>query len=165
MPKKTKSPTPISFEEQKQQWYDKLRKEGFKDIETSSGLLTKGFGKYFRQRAQTNLNEEYYSLARKFIWDYKFDSELERVIWEYHAEGVSYRDIVKILKKVFKTEFKTSLDFVLSQYSKGEIDAVETHKTIKRLKLRNSNLSMISSTIQGLDVKMKAMYVGKPQSV
>lgn len=38
-------------------------------------------------------------MATKFLNDYKFETNRERIIWEYHTEGISVRDIVKLLKK------------------------------------------------------------------
>lgn len=39
----------------------------------------------------------YYNMAHHFLTEYQFESELEKVMWEYHAEGLSIRNIVKVL--------------------------------------------------------------------
>jgi hypothetical protein len=86
-------------------WYAKLADSGFVDIEPH--------GKFFRGGSlawKFNLNdangvakdfkvkEEYYYLARQLLNENVFKNELHKVIWEYHSEGISTRDIAKILK-------------------------------------------------------------------
>jgi IS30 family transposase len=78
-------------------WYAKLKKEGFKDIEYADGSL-KGHAKK-RSFVQQQATQEYYYLCYHFLHEYKFDSELERIIWEYHTNGLSARDIAVTLKK------------------------------------------------------------------
>ena len=95
MPKKT------NFKRLQEKWYKKIEKAGFVDIE-------KGFGSYELVSAPNYQRDpiylqskmDYYRMATNFLHDYEFESKLEQTIWEYHAEGISIRDIVNTLKKV-----------------------------------------------------------------
>jgi len=49
---------------------------------------------------------EYYDLATRFLNEYPFESERDRAIWAYHAEGISYRNIAKILRKAKVAKLK-----------------------------------------------------------
>lgn len=90
-------------------WYDKLKKSGFTDIEHGDTIncgvprSAKWEDPIVRQSTQ-----DYYGMAYQFLHSHKFDSELEKVIWEYHAEGLSIRDIVKVLNKVLLRRRKTN---------------------------------------------------------
>lgn len=96
------------FNKLRKLWYKKLETSkseeypnGFKDIEANDFRLKEPPNKFTRDRAlwSWEAKESYYHMARKFLNDYKFDSNRERIIWEYHTEGISIRDIVKLLKK------------------------------------------------------------------
>ncbi len=94
-------------------WYKKLEtdsktnpEEGFVDIERhgryegmlkiySSEFYSKDYDKVVRDSKQ-----EYYQLALNFLESYKFESNREKIIWEYHSNGISMRDISKLLKKI-----------------------------------------------------------------
>lgn len=94
------------FEALQKTWYDKLKANGFEDAESSERHL-----KFWNTGRLANHDHhvldnarEYYILAEHFLNDHKFDSELQKVIWEYHANGMSARDIAKILNKVKATK-------------------------------------------------------------
>ncbi len=52
-------------------------------------------------------------MAESFLNDYKFESRVERIIWEYHANGISIRDIVKLLQKVRIKRHKEQVNAVI----------------------------------------------------
>jgi hypothetical protein len=99
-------------------WDKKLKKSGFIDLEPirngrltntteSNGVLDK------RRDNRWEAEAEYYRLATYFLNDYEFESNFQRIIWEYHANGISYRNIVKILKKVKrKTDRQTICEII-----------------------------------------------------
>lgn len=108
------------FKKLRDEWYAKLKAEGFKDIESDSF----GFNIWSVSRFSPGLNnghsieatmqhnkakEEYYRIAGHFLYDYPFEDELERLIWELHAEGVSY---LAIIKKLRSNGIKRSKDYV-----------------------------------------------------
>lgn len=105
------------YEEQKKIWYKKLKDSGFNDIETADGQFKGGSTNWkfnsdhattFSQKAK----EEYYYLANQFLNSYDFENELHKIMWDYHAKGISNRKMVEVLKSVeigkfYKTTKKT----------------------------------------------------------
>lgn len=98
----------------KKTWYARLKKEGFKDIEKNEYIL-KHYDSYYNRQQNYNYGirtqrDLYYSMATHFLNDHKFETELERVIWTYHSEGISQRSITKLLTEVklvsWKSRFK-----------------------------------------------------------
>ena len=93
-----------NYEELRDTWYKKLKDSGFEDIEQDEDTLKRWDSHYFTKRR--NLTESggwqakaaYYSMAGRFLNEYKFDTPLEQAVWEYHANGLGRRDISKILK-------------------------------------------------------------------
>lgn len=94
------------FEKLKKTWYKKLKEEGFVDIEADEDTLKSwDSGGYHRSRVSTEQTlwmqqnaEAYYGLASSFLHEFKFETELDKVIWEYHSNGISVRNITKLLK-------------------------------------------------------------------
>lgn len=86
-------------------WYQKLKEEGFKDIEDTSShkrFLKACHSTYFQCRYHPltfELKQEYYRRATQFYYDHVFDCETEKEIWKHHAEGLSLREISKLLLK------------------------------------------------------------------
>lgn len=95
----------------KKVWYKKLAKSGFEDIETNKEKLKVWSNRFTQQKSvdSREAKEQYYHMATSFLNSYKFSSQIEKIIWEYHTEGISGRDIAKILKKtkVFKSNRQT----------------------------------------------------------
>lgn len=89
-----------------QVWYEKLRKAGFKDIEIGDGVISNSdaFSKNQDHGQHTDTwrrsKEEYYHMAEYFLNHYKFKSNLDRIIWEYHVNGLGTTAIFPILNKV-----------------------------------------------------------------
>ncbi len=92
-----------NYRELKKKWYAKLKNSGFEDIERNEDLLKRPssvvFGDY-RKIAFGIAKFEYYQMAARFLNEHDFKNNRERIIWEYHANGISIRNIVKLLKKV-----------------------------------------------------------------
>lgn len=87
----------------KAKWEKKLEKEGLADLDNDEGQL-KGITHAERFKATYNpsnaqAKHEYYRAAGFFLYEHKFETTLERKIWELHIEGIGIREIVKILKK------------------------------------------------------------------
>lgn len=85
-------------------WYKKLEKSGFRDIEQDEYNFRHVAHSSYFSRPQSlqswRAKEGYYTMARKFLHEYKFKSNLEKVIWEYHSEGIGHSAIAKLLKRV-----------------------------------------------------------------
>ena len=71
--------------------------EGFKDIEDLNSpleMLKTWDSMYFIDGAESFSEvEEYYQIARELLITHDFDSSLEKIVWEYHSEGMSVRAI------------------------------------------------------------------------
>lgn len=107
------------------EWYQKLKAEGFDDIEDHSHpdtLLKTRHGDYFRCRydaAQFEFKEEYYRRVSQFLHEYPFPNRsqlplfhdnhdlLHKRILELHAEGWSFR---KIAEELTRLGFRTNKD-------------------------------------------------------
>jgi hypothetical protein len=44
-----------------------------------------------------DIRQTYYRMAEHFLNDYTFPSSEYRFIWKHHSEGLSYREIVKLM--------------------------------------------------------------------
>lgn len=111
------------YKQLQEAWYSKLKESGFKDIEYADGSLKSYVPTSFTARdpLMQSVTEEYYRMCYHFLNEYKFESELEKVIWEYHSNGLSARNIYKILTAEGMPKWK-------SQWKKSSI-----HKRIKNL--------------------------------
>lgn len=99
-------------------WYKKLKDEGFEDIEPHENTL-KRWTSYFNSPRALELAEsrqEYYYMANQFLNEYKFETALEKTIWEYHSNAISYRNITKLLKQVkIKETNRTSIGSIIKR--------------------------------------------------
>lgn len=85
-------------------WYGKLKKEGFNDIEANECQLkvwTNSAVSGYSQ-AEIDAKQIYYRLANHFLTEYEFETILDKVIWEYHVNGVGIRAIADELFRVLK---------------------------------------------------------------
>lgn len=117
------TPNSKEFKELQELWYKKLKKKGFKDIESKSGLLDvdkalNNVATHYTQATFT-IKEDYYRLAGQFFHDHAFDTKFDRYIWENHSNGVSIRNIVKILRamgyRTYKREVHERLQFLVKE--------------------------------------------------
>lgn len=98
----------------KDEWYKKLKASGFNDIEHKDGSINPSHIR--RQQKHPIYREaiqEYYYMCYHFLHEYAFPNEIERVIWEYHTEGVGVRDIADTLHKVKLSKIKKSMVFYI----------------------------------------------------
>ena len=90
------------YEKLKTIWYKRLKKSGFTDIERNEKDFNGGGSSRFarsRYIAELPARTEYYNLANRFLLEHEFTSELERIIWEYHANGIGSRNMAKLLRQ------------------------------------------------------------------
>lgn len=116
-------------------WYDKLKDEGFKDIEADESNLkvpSSNFRAHCPQSALWDIKFQYYSMAEHFLNDYRFANSREHIIWEYHSKGISARNIGALLQQA---------------------------------KLKNTSRMSIFRTIIKLRTAMKAMYLSPHEDV
>lgn len=90
------------YQKLREVWYKKLSKAGFEDAEENENSLKQYSSRFATPVAIRNWHakSEYYSMAGQFLHNYKFESPLQKTIWEYHLNGIGVRDIAKLLKRV-----------------------------------------------------------------
>lgn len=90
-------------------WYEKLAKSGFSDLE----WLDKNSGKgqnspFLRQKLQKfkhlsaselSNRAKFFIGALQFSQDYKFPSRLHKYVWQLYSEGISYRDMIPLIRR------------------------------------------------------------------
>lgn len=96
------------------EWYAKLKDSGFDDIEYEGHSIKEWSSRFQRKtklqgKDSIEAIEEYHRLAEHFLNDYDFASELEKVIWEYHANGLHHGEISKILKNFNNDQIPSSV--------------------------------------------------------
>lgn len=113
--KKQPSNKPEDYQKIRDVWYRKLERTGFEDIEQDEYNFKTGLNSYrFKNKdvlRDYHAKSEYYSMAGQFLHSHKFASNLEKTIWEYHANAISVRNIAKLLSKV-RTTRKMNKDSV-----------------------------------------------------
>ena len=82
-------------------WYKKAEESGYKDIEYKNGSMSASHLRSPRQKHAVYRESiaEYYSMCYHFLNEYAFENEVEKVIWEYHTERISARNIALLLQK------------------------------------------------------------------
>jgi hypothetical protein len=100
----------VNYNQLKAKYYKKLKDSGFKDIEHGTDLINSGVPYLIRvaENKTTAYSEtaEYYYMCQCFLHEHTFDTTLEKVIWEYYTEGLSYRQIESTLLKVKIKNYK-----------------------------------------------------------
>lgn len=89
------------FKAEQDEWYRKLKEEGFEDIEFEfkdgrGGSLKRFHSKFFVSRFKEGLpqaKEDYYRACAEFMLCHKFKDTREQRIWELHCDGMSVRKI------------------------------------------------------------------------
>ena len=79
------------------EWYERLKKEGFNDIENSrTRLLNEWSVSFFRNYKDKNVYdvcEWYFDEARRILNEYQFNNDNDKAVWELHCEGRTIRQI------------------------------------------------------------------------
>ncbi len=92
---------PKTYQELKDVWYKKLEAAGFVDIEEDEDKL-KEYSYRFARVGRDFMRQDkdtYYSMASNFLNDFRFKNNFEKIIWEYHSNGLSVRSIESTLSK------------------------------------------------------------------
>lgn len=83
-------------------WDKKLAKAGFVDQESrETELMHKHHDVYWRLRFTPESFEErrrYFELATRWLHDGTFETGRHKTAWSHHCEGLSYREIAKLMK-------------------------------------------------------------------
>lgn len=103
------------FKELQSIWYAKLSRSGFTDIE-SDEFNVKRWSYNIKQDSITHkAKEEYYQLAERFLNEFKFKNRREKIIWEYHSNGISVRDIADLLTRLISPPNKSTVGAVVKR--------------------------------------------------
>lgn len=83
-------------------WYEKLKEEGFSDIENTTHDLTPLRVWHSLKWANTSDDKReatllYYTKAKELLETHPFENEIHRRIWELHCDGFSKRKIEKLI--------------------------------------------------------------------
>lgn len=89
-----------SFEALQKEWYQKLKDDGFEDVEASNWRIHPNLSQTKRDVLHFNHTLIYYQRCRSFLHHYTFDSLIDKCIWKLYSEGFSYREIAKRLKEI-----------------------------------------------------------------
>jgi hypothetical protein len=110
--KRPKPKAPQDYESLKKLWYQKLKDEGFKDAELPNGTLAQWSNLLVKTHSleQMQAKQSYFQMADRFLGEYPFETPLDQIVWEYHSNGLSVREISQVLDKV--TEKPHSKDTV-----------------------------------------------------
>jgi len=115
-----------NFKQLQKEWYAKLKKSGFKDIEKTEYVFVNHLHRvpkpmkekaYLGEQPRWKIQEEYYTNARHFATNYEFPSELDAAIWTYHSEGLGCRAIAKILNDANIKIQKTKINDLIRKYA------------------------------------------------
>lgn len=104
-------------------WYEKLKSEGFDDIEDGP-YLKEWDSFYFQTRHEPqsfSLKHEYYYLAEHFLTSFEFKSEIEKEIWRLHSEGLGFRDISKAIKRLVAAHTPYCTQFVCDLFCENKL--------------------------------------------
>jgi len=110
------------FDLLKDEWYQKLKDDGFDDVEQDENKLKKwssGSNRFHGEPLNWEAKATYYQMASSFLEEYKFATKREQIIWEYHANGLSTREIAKTLNKL-RTQ-KTRHDIIANVINKLKV--------------------------------------------
>lgn len=91
------------------QWYKKLRRSGFKDIEWLDEKTGEGHNTSLIEsgtpRTKTLIlghltkSYEFFYNCRRFGVYHQFERKEDKVLWDLYSDGVSYRSIIKLAKR------------------------------------------------------------------
>lgn len=93
--------SPAKFSKLQKEWYEKLKRSGFDDLEWTDHKSGEGHNSSFLRNSRTGVNarldlnkELYYTMCRNWLTHAGPKKKIDRIMFEMHAEGKGYRDIV-----------------------------------------------------------------------
>lgn len=123
------------------EWYQKLKDEGFEDIELNSNLELRQHGLKKQESNINNLEDklEYARYGSQFLNDHEFLTEFDKNIWSLHLNGVSYHKIALECKTN-----RSQVSNILTRLNKSFFEYVKKrNKQIEEDKLLDSYLSKL----------------------
>lgn len=150
------------------QWYCKLAKAGFEDIEDTDSkneMLKRWDSLYFLSRYDAKSFEEhqrYYQRASQFLESNYFDTSFEKAIWALWTEGKTIKEIEKRLKSLEYRKIRTQarqLNKITEKLMNVTTD-IRVDRTIASVKARANELKQpsksrdVGTIIQKLEEQM-----------
>lgn len=100
------------FKALEQIWYEKLKAEGFEDIEDCDKRdrplsAWHSFKFPALNAGQREASTLYFEAASELLHTYEFERPIERFIWALHCQGLSKREIeIEVSKSDFEKKYK-----------------------------------------------------------
>lgn len=113
------------FKELQSEWYNKLKDSGFKDIEQEDGNLKIWNSSFFQRRYPPDVfiaKASYYRMAEHFLNAYAFSAPIDKLVWELHSNGISYRGIIREASKKGIKLYKGKVAAIINRLSKEMIE-------------------------------------------
>lgn len=109
----------------KREWYQRLEDLGFEDAEKALGSAQANYN-YPPEDAGSvfqNSRGSYYRWAREKLSSSEFKSHTDKIIWEYHSEGMSRREIAPRigLEQSWITRKLHKIEKYLKEYTVGSM--------------------------------------------
>lgn len=81
------------------EWYSYLTRSGFEDAEKGVYLVQDSLNTLVDMQHQTTFRarREYYQWAQECLTTCSFDSMIDRMIWQHHAEGFTQGEIAPVV--------------------------------------------------------------------
>lgn len=114
----------VELKKLQDEWYGRLRKAGFKDIEDTSRPSRKLID-WHKDRfssvseIERQAIEYYYDNAKDLINTYIFINETQKIIWELHCEGMSKRKIEVAICHLEITYKREKIGLVINEIAKS----------------------------------------------
>ena len=115
------SPKPKTLNQLYAIWDRKLKKSGFNDIEQRKDENLKIWSSKLplqHAKEQIYAKTEYYRAAGHFLYDHRFETPVQRRMWELHAQGLSIVSIVKELEKQNIISYKRQVHEIIQALTK-----------------------------------------------
>ncbi len=108
-----------SFAKTQKIWYDKLKKEGFNDLEWINHATGAGQNGPYLKESSPPINEQkmeehinHFAKCSRYLHYGKFKTPLHKKVWAMYCEGISYRNMMKKLKKEGKNKYIPSIFWI-----------------------------------------------------
>lgn len=103
-----------AFKKLQKQWYDKLRKSGFQDLEapgTPDGKLSNRGKPTIRDQLHYDSTVTFYTYIDAYLAHYHTVKGRDRYLLKLKQQGKSYREIVRLYEKRYKEPIDLSTAF------------------------------------------------------
>lgn len=105
------------FKKLQQEWYNKLKEQSFKDIETNENLnLDLGKYRYYHSADSALAKEEYFSALQEALSQYECDTPIHSTIMILKASGRLIQEIVRVLNAAGTPVHRKTIRYIIRNY-------------------------------------------------